>query len=557
LVTALERSSRDSGPATDAELILRAYRQWGLDSFSRIEGDFAVAIWDGAKRRLVLARDVIGARPLHFLSFADGIAFASLPLPLASLLGPPAPDYTRLASYLAGYPEGGSRSYFQSVERVMPAHCAIVEPGGRVRQQSWWTPKLTFMDISFEDAVEAVTEELSRTIGGMLDPRREGTAGDLSSGLDSSLIVATAADLLDDPRDFLALTAVAAGPVDSRIGWFTDEGSRASETAAMAGVRHIVNKVQAESPLAALERWFPTSQAPIMNACNLGWGDANYAAAARAGATTYLNGMRGNFTVTRPGTGRVRGLVRSGQLRELRRELAAIHRNTGTRWPPLLRSVLGHLTPDPLRSYINAARGVQSWPEPADMLLRPGGLHVNEAAQEARRAGFSPDNLAAETPEARMRDIHCYDSGAITLSVRARHGLNLREPMASRRLIELCLRLPPEVFFGNGETRRLGRRLLEGKAPMPVIRECDRGLQGANWRSGYEPARGAMLREIELAKEDPHLSGMINLEQIKAEIKAWPTSNWSDPGQLERYRNRLFRPIGAARFARFVRGWQG
>ena len=62
---------------TDTETIIHLYEEYGLDFLSKIEGDFALAIWDGRERRLVLARDRIGVKPLYY-TIADGrIIFAS------------------------------------------------------------------------------------------------------------------------------------------------------------------------------------------------------------------------------------------------------------------------------------------------------------------------------------------------------------------------------------------------------------------------------------------------------------------------------------------------
>ena len=62
---------------TDTEVVLAAYQAWGLDFLPRLRGMFALAIWDGPARRLLLARDRVGKKPLSYLVDKDGLAFAS------------------------------------------------------------------------------------------------------------------------------------------------------------------------------------------------------------------------------------------------------------------------------------------------------------------------------------------------------------------------------------------------------------------------------------------------------------------------------------------------
>ena len=66
LRAALGVSERKDEPLTDAELILRAWRKWGAECPQRLYGDYAFAAWDAERRRLLLARDHIGARPLYY-----------------------------------------------------------------------------------------------------------------------------------------------------------------------------------------------------------------------------------------------------------------------------------------------------------------------------------------------------------------------------------------------------------------------------------------------------------------------------------------------------------
>ncbi len=62
---------------SDSEVILKAYRQWGMDCVTRFEGMFAFAIWDDHQHQLLLARDRFGIKPLYYAPVKGGVKFAS------------------------------------------------------------------------------------------------------------------------------------------------------------------------------------------------------------------------------------------------------------------------------------------------------------------------------------------------------------------------------------------------------------------------------------------------------------------------------------------------
>ncbi|MEQ1500859.1 MAG: hypothetical protein ABMB14_01445, partial [Myxococcota bacterium] len=87
---------------TDTEALLLAWRRWGTDALSRLEGEFAFAVWSRRSRSLSLVRDRLGVRPLHYVSRGDRFAFAS---ELGALFEVPwvsrDPDLGRLSEYLS------------------------------------------------------------------------------------------------------------------------------------------------------------------------------------------------------------------------------------------------------------------------------------------------------------------------------------------------------------------------------------------------------------------------------------------------------------------------
>lgn len=178
----LDVPSDTSAPA----LIAHAWARWGPISLERLEGEFAFAIFDGTLGELVLARDALGRRPLHFARQGEVVAFASTPMPLARLRRHVCADIDRLAGYVAHLPESGPRSFFEGVSRVMPGHLVTVGADGTLSQTRWWNPSFKTRRLAFADAVRAVQFELDRAIVGAVQDAPEPLAAQLSGGLDGA-----------------------------------------------------------------------------------------------------------------------------------------------------------------------------------------------------------------------------------------------------------------------------------------------------------------------------------------------------------------------------------
>src|SRR5687767_15221805 len=117
---------------TDTEVVLRAYKKWGVDAFKRLRGMFAVAIWDQTKHELILARDQFGIKPLYY-SISNNhkgqphrLAFSSeVRALLASALVPRRLSREAVASYLSYGSIQAPLTMVEGVKAVMPGECLI------------------------------------------------------------------------------------------------------------------------------------------------------------------------------------------------------------------------------------------------------------------------------------------------------------------------------------------------------------------------------------------------------------------------------------------------
>ena len=123
---------------SDCEVLLYAYRAYGDAFVERLNGMFAFALWDAQRRRLLIARDRLGVKPLYLAADARRLAFASEAKALLELPGfPRAVEESALASYLElGYVPGPA-TLFKGITKLPPASLVIVE-NGSIRTQRYW-----------------------------------------------------------------------------------------------------------------------------------------------------------------------------------------------------------------------------------------------------------------------------------------------------------------------------------------------------------------------------------------------------------------------------------
>src|SRR5215212_1939140 len=184
---------------TDTEVMLAAYRQWGIDCLARFRGMFAFALWDAGTRTLFAARDRVGKKPVHYLIDRDGVAFASEP---KAFLADPSfearPNLEALSAYLNYQYVPSPLSAFQGVQKLPPAHYLLVRDG-RVTVHRYW--KLSYSAkrrLSEEDASAELLERLRDAVRLRLISDVP-LGAFLSGGVDSSAIVALMAGLGSAP----------------------------------------------------------------------------------------------------------------------------------------------------------------------------------------------------------------------------------------------------------------------------------------------------------------------------------------------------------------------
>jgi asparagine synthase (glutamine-hydrolysing) len=220
---------------SDTEVIVHGYEEFGTAVLDRLNGMFGFALWDARSRRLFLARDRIGIKPLYYSLTGDGLVFAS---ELKSLLLHPGIDRTldrdALSQYLAWEYIPSPRTPFTAVHKLPPATMLLVESGA-VRTETYWRLGAAEPIGSAREAEEGLREHLDRSV--RLQMEADVPVGAfLSGGLDSSALVAT-------------MCAARRGPVHTfSIGFGEDDFDETAYARQVAGALGTIHREEILHP---------------------------------------------------------------------------------------------------------------------------------------------------------------------------------------------------------------------------------------------------------------------------------------------------------------------
>ena len=185
---------------SDTEAIVHAYEQWGDDCVTRLRGMFAFAIWDAERRRLLLARDRLGIKPLYWARQGDRLIFASeIKSILASGLVPARANERALPELLSTRSVAGTETMFEGIYKLMPGHVLVFQDGTVTCRCYWDVP------IGAATTGRSRAEDVARFRELLEEAIRLRLMSDvplgvfLSGGIDSSAIAALMARMIDRP----------------------------------------------------------------------------------------------------------------------------------------------------------------------------------------------------------------------------------------------------------------------------------------------------------------------------------------------------------------------
>jgi asparagine synthase (glutamine-hydrolysing) len=214
---------------SDTEVVVHAYEQYGPEGLSRLNGMFALAVWDGRNQQLLLARDRAGKKPLYYAEADGRIVFSS---ELASLLEYPGisreVDPVALDNYFCFGCVPAPLSIYRQVRQLPPGHFLLWK-GGRFRTERYWRLQPRQPAEQSEEGVAAELLELAKDAVRIRLQSDVPFGALLSGGVDSSLVVALMSQLMDRPVDTFTI-----GFSEKSL----DESAYAAELASHFGTNH-------------------------------------------------------------------------------------------------------------------------------------------------------------------------------------------------------------------------------------------------------------------------------------------------------------------------------
>lgn len=544
----------DSAELADPELVAHAYLRWGEGCCERLGGEFAVAVADARRGGVLLARDHTGVRPLFTHRGRGWLGFASTDLAVTGFAGVAAElDVERAKEFLLLLTS--ERSWVRDVAPVPPATALWVTPDG-VRSRRYW--ELRF-DAGRGGSAAGHAEELRAALGEAVRSRlrrRRGRVGaKVSGGLDSTAVVACAAEQLA-PEPVHTYTSVPApgwqpppmrrDPDESRLVWALAE----RHPNLVPAFLHTLG----ERVFGAEDDLYAAGSGPALNPTNMTWIRAIHRRAAAEGVTLLLGGQMGNAAFSLDDPTWLLALLAAGRPGEAWREArdwAATHATTPGR--VLARGVLGPLAPTWLRQRRSGrAHSAASWV--ASTGLRP------ELATEARlrRRLERRVRRVGRSPRSRARFMADYraTTSATPAAFEAVWGWRQADPTRDVRLLEVVARQPAWARRHRGYDRAAARAAMAGLVPDDIRLRRVRGAQAPDWLDRLADAHAELRAELAAARAHPPTRELVDVERLDALVGDWPPpERAADLAVMVTHQRVLPRALAVSDYLRWFDAW--
>ncbi len=463
----------------DTEVIVNGWRAWGPRLFSRLRGMFALALWDRPARRLILARDRLGKKPLYWAHTRSGLVFGSEIKALCAWPDLPwAPDLDAIDHFLTLQYVPAPLTAFAGINKLPAAHYLTIDldAGGNLGDPTlvrYWqlpTPAATAGRRSPAELRRELVERLEQAVRlRMISDVPLGAF--LSGGVDSSAVVAM-------------MARAGVGPVKTFSIGFSDTRYDETRYARMVAQRYatdhreLVVEPDAAAILprlvwhygepfadpSAVPTWYVAEMARrhVTVALTGDGGDESFLGYSRYKAMRWLALLDRLPAAARAASARLMGaaparLERRFRLRRIRGVLTAPPSSPGRRYLPTI-AFFGD--GDKSEGYGEAMRG---------FLARSVG--------DALEPYFGPSgNLVAGASRA---DIHTYlpDDLMVKVDVAGMaHGLEVRSPLLDHELVEWAAMLPASVRMKGGVLKSLFKSAIEPYLPPAVVNRPKRGF---------------------------------------------------------------------------------
>ncbi len=483
----LKRAGHQFRTGTDTEVLVHGYEQWGTNCVRRLRGMFAFAIYDQRNRKLFLARDRVGKKPLFYTWAGDRLLFAS---ELQGLLACPEvsrePDLPAIDSYLSWGYIPAPLTGFRSIKKLPPAHWMTVDvrtDGHVTGEERYWSltysPKL---GLSEPEAVEAIREKMTEAVRlRMISDVPLGAF--LSGGIDSSIVVGLMAGLSSSPvKTFsIGFDEAVFNELDHarRIAerWRTDHHELIVRPDALAVLPTLVRHFGEPYADSSAVPTFYVSQMTrqhVTVALNGDGGDESF-----AGYERYLGNRIADTMGRVPGSRLAAGVVSRivpdsknprSRLRSVRRFMAVASQPVSERYGRWMGYLSDGVKGALYTASMNRAIGVHRASEwLGELFHRTAGLDPVDAAMAVDIASYLPFDLLVKVDITSMAN-----------------SLEARSPFLDHEVMELAARLPSSMKLRGKRSKWILTRAFEDLLPSENVnrRKMGFGVPVGQWFRG-------------------------------------------------------------------------
>ena len=452
--------------ASDTEVIVHLYEEFGDDCVQHLRGMFAFALWDERHRRLLIARDRLGIKPLFYGIFEGKLVFASELKGLLQLPWVPRDlDWGAVAHLFAFLTSPGDRSILAGIRKLEPGHRLVAGPGRSPQVSQYWSMRFeSDTETSEAEFVEGLRERLAESV-------RLRMACDvpfgafLSGGIDSSAVVATMAGL-------------SSGPVKTFTVGFEEkqfsELDHARVVASEFGTEHheLVLKPDVVSVLEDLswhldEPFGDPSAIPTYMVSRLAAEHVKVVLSGDGGDELF--GGYERYCVER----------RERRYRYIPAMLRSLMGAIGGRMQEGMtgRNFLRHIALDGAERYVNAYTLFDREAQ-RSLFLAPAAERILAADPWGGLGRELMNNQGHWLSAVQSLDLHNYLPLDILTKVdrmSMAHSLEARVPLLDHKLVEYAMTIPPGLRLRKGHTKYIFKQAMRGILPDAII---DRPKQG-------------------------------------------------------------------------------
>jgi asparagine synthase (glutamine-hydrolysing) len=477
----LEAAGHRFRSRTDTEVILHLYEELGPMCVKQLRGMFAFAIWDRRAQRLLLARDRMGVKPLHYALTSHGLLFGSeIKAVLSSGEIDPLPDLASLHQFLLWQCIPSPRTGFRGIRKLPPASILTWQPGEEIRIQKYW-------DLDYQRPMPAKASVVAEQVRDLVqEATRLRLTADvpvglfLSGGLDSACVLA-------------ATRKETSGKIRTFSVTFGDQKYDESPYARLLAKRFATehhefrvtpNVMELLPAMAALfdEPFADESAIPTYYLAKLTREHVKVALSGDGGDEAFAGYQRYLVLKVLGWLSRVPGAAQLSALRQL----LPYHSSSRSklRYMRELLSLVGRTPVQQCRAMFLGMLDEDQWMAGYTDGFREGVANNSETESFLEGWGLPalPDDLTRATASDTLGYIpECLNVKVDRASMAC--GLEVRSPFLDHKLVEFCARVPSGLKIRNTEQKYILKRAFHDELPPEILHreKTGFGLPLAEW----------------------------------------------------------------------------